>query len=178
MSAPTYIKKERKKMSYQIAKTVTNFFSGAVVLVVYLFYVSSRYQAGLLAMDDLKSWAAVMLIFIGIGIAMVIVVQIIFHFLFSIGVAVKERIKNGNFNDQAIEKNIEMEMVEDEMGKLIELKSMRVSSITTGVGFVAFLALLFFDYPEFIALNVLFVSFYTGGILDGFIQLYYYLRGV
>lgn len=165
-------------MTYQIAKTVTNILSGAVVLVVYLFHVSSRYQAGLLAMDDLKSWAAVMLIFIGIGIAMAIVVQIVFHILFSIGMAVKERIKNGNFNDQAIEKNIEMEMVEDEMGKLIELKSMRVSYITAGVGFVASLVLLFFDYPAFIALNVLFVSFYTGGILDGFTQLYYYMRGV
>jgi len=165
-------------MSYQVAKTVTNIISGAVVLVVYLFYVSGNYQAGLLAMDDLKSWAQVMLIFIGIGIAMAIVVQIIFHILFSIGMAVKESIKNGNCNDREIEKTIEMEMVEDEMGKLIELKSMRVSYITIGAGFVASLVLLFFDYPAFIALNVLFVSFYTGGILDGFTQLYYYKRGV
>ncbi len=165
-------------MSYQMAKTVTNILSGAVVLIVYLFHVSSRYQAGLIAMDDLKSWAQVMLIFIGIGIAVAIVVQIVFHILFSIGIAVKESIKNGNCSDQTIEKNIEMEMVEDEMGKLIELKSMRVSYITVGVGFVASLFLLFFDYPVFIALNVLFVSFLTGGILDGFTQLYYYMRGV
>lgn len=165
-------------MSYQIAKTLTNILSGAVVLVVYLFYASGNYQAGLLAMDDLKSWAQVMLVFTGIGIAVAIVVQIIFHILFSIGLAVKESIKNGNCNDREIEKTIEMEMVEDEMGKLIELKSMRVSYITVGVGFVASLVLLFFDYPVFIALNVLFVSFYTGGILDGFTQLYYYKRGV
>jgi len=69
-------------------------------------------------------------------------------------------------------------MVEDEMGKLIELKSMRVSYIIVGVGFVASLVLLFFDYPVFIALNMLFASFFAGGILDGFTQLYYYLRGV
>ena len=165
-------------MSYQIAKTVTNTLSGTAVLVVYLFYVSSRYQAGLLAMDELKPWAQIMLIFIGIGIAMAIVVQIIFHILFSIGLAVNQGIKNGSCNDQDIEKTIKMEMVEDEMGKLIELKSMRISYITVGVGFVASLVLLFFDYPAFIALNVLFVSFYTGGILDGFTQLYYYMRGV
>ena len=165
-------------MSYQIAKTVTNILSGTAVLVVYLFYVSSRYQAGLLVMDDLKSWAQIILIFIGVGIAMAIVVQIIFHILFSIGMAVNQSIKNGNCNDQDIEKTIKLEMVEDEMGKLIELKSMRISYITAGVGFVASLVLLFFDYPAFIALNVLFVSFYTGGILDGFTQLYYYMRGV
>jgi len=165
-------------MSYQIAKTITNILSGTGVLVVYLFYVSSRYQAGLLAMDDLKSWAQIMLIFIGIGIALAIVVQIIFHILFSIGIAVNQSIKNGSCNDQDIEKTIEMEMVEDEMGKLIELKSMRVSYIIVGVGFVASLVLLFFDYPAFIALNVLFASFFTGAILDGFTQLYYYLKGV
>jgi len=165
-------------MSYQIAKTVTNILSGTGVLVVYLFYVISRYQAGLLAMDELQAWAQVMLIFIGIGIAAAIVVQIVFHILFSIGMAVNQSIKNGNCNDQDLEKTIKMEMVEDEMGKLIELKSMRVSYITVGIGFVASLALLFFDYPAFIALNVLFVSFYTGGILDGFTQFYYYKKGV
>ncbi len=165
-------------MSYQIAKTVTNILSGIAVLVVYLVYVSSRYQAGLLAMDELKSWAQIMLIFIGIGIAMAIVVQIIFHILFSIGIAVNQSIKNGSCNDQDIEKTIELEMVEDEMGKLIELKAMRVSFIFVGIGFVASLVLLFFDYPAFIALNVLFASFFAAGILDGFTQLYYYLRGV
>jgi len=165
-------------MSYQVAKTVTNIFSGTAVLGVYLFYASSRYQAGLLVMDDLKSWAQIMLIFIGIGIAMAIVVQIIFHILFSIGLAVKQSIKSGNCNDQDIERTIKLEMVEDEMGKLIELKAMRISYITVGVGFVASLVLLFFDYPAFIALNVLYISFYTGGILDGFIQLYYYKKGV
>jgi hypothetical protein len=165
-------------MSYQIAKTITNILSGIAVLVVYLVYVSSRYQAGLLATDELKSWAQIMLIFIGIGIAMAIVVQIIFHILYSIGIAVNQSIKNGSCNDQDIEKTIELEMVEDEMGKLIELKAMRVSFIFVGVGFVASLVLLFFDYPEFIALNVLFASFFAGGILDGFTQLYYYLRGV
>lgn len=165
-------------MSYQVAKTITSILSGAVVMIVYLLHVSSSYQAGLLAMDDLKSWAQVMLIFIGIGIAIAIVVQIIFHILFSVGLAVSQSIKNGNCNDREIEKTIKLEMVEDEMGKLIELKSMRVGYITVGVGFVASLGLLFFDYPSFIALNVLFVSFFAGSILEGFTQLYYYKRGV
>jgi hypothetical protein len=165
-------------MSYQVAKTITSILSGAVVMIVYLLHVSSSYQAGLLAMDDLKSWAQVMLIFIGIGIAIAIVVQIIFHILFSVGLAVSQSIKNGNCDDQEIEKTIKLEMVEDEMGKLIELKSMRVGYITVGIGFVASLGLLFFDYPSFIALNVLFVSFFSGSILEGFTQLYYYKRGV
>jgi len=165
-------------MSYQVAKNVTNIISGTVVLIVYLFYVSGSYQDGLLVMDDLKYWAQVMLIFIGIGIAMAILVQIVFHILFSIGLAVKESIKNGNCNDQEIERTIKLEMVEDEMGKLIELKSMRVSYSTAGVGFVASLILLYFEYPPFMALNVLFVSFCVGSILDGCTQLYYYKRGV
>jgi len=165
-------------MSYQIAKTVANILSGIAILVVYLFYVSSSYQANLLSMNELKSWAQIMLIFIGLGIAMAIVVQIIFHILFSIGLAVKQSINNGNCNDQEIEKTIQMEMVEDEMGKLIELKSMRVSYIAAGIGFVTSLFYLVFDYPVVVTLNILFVSFFIGGILDSFTQLYYYTRGV
>jgi len=165
-------------MSYQIAKTVANILSGIAILVVYLFYVSSSYQANLLSMNELKSWAQIMLIFIGLGIAMAIVVQIIFHILFSIGLAVKQSINNGNCSDQEIEKTIQMEMVEDEMGKLIELKSMRVSYIAAGIGFVTSLFYLVFDYPVVVTLNILFVSFFIGGILDSFTQLYYYTRGV
>ncbi len=165
-------------MSYQVSRTITSILSGAAILVIYLFQVSSRYQAGLLVMDELKSWAQIMLIFIGISIAAAIAVQIIFHILFSIGIAVKEGIKNGCSREQDIEKTIQQEMVEDEMAKLIDLKSMRVGYVVAGIGFVASLVILVLGYPSFIMLNVLFVSFYTAGIIDGFARLYYYKRGI
>lgn len=165
-------------MSYQVKKTITAIISGVVVLGVYLFYAFGRYQSGLLAPDDLKSWAQLMLIFIGVGIAATIVIQIIFHILLSIGIAIKENIKNGSCKDENIENQIQLEMVEDEMDKLIELKSLRVGAIVAGAGFVISLIFLALGYPPMFMLNIVFISFSFGSILDGFTKLYYYKRGI
>lgn len=165
-------------MSYQIKKTITSIFSGVVVLAAYCLYAFGRYQSGLLAPDDLKTWAQIMLVFIGVGIAATIVIHIVFHILLSIGIAIKESIKNGSCADQEIENKIQLEMVEDEMDKLIELKSLRVGIIIAGSGFVASLVALVLNYPPMIMLNLLFISFSTGSILEGFAQLYYYKRGI
>jgi len=165
-------------MSYQVTRTITRILSGAAVLIVYLLYVYNRYQAGLLAMDEYQSWALTMLIFIGIGIAVAIVVEIVFHILFSIGVAVGESIKGAPCNDKDIEKTIKQEMVEDEMARMIDLKTMRVGYITVGIGFFASLIFLALDYPVFIMVNILFVSFFTAGIIEAAARLYYIKRGI
>lgn len=165
-------------MTYQVKKTITAIISGVVVLGVYLFYAFGRYQSGLLAPDDLKNWAQLMLIFIGVGIAATIVIQIIFHIMLSISIAIKENIKNGGCTDQEIENKIQFEIVEDEMDKLIELKSLRVGVIVAGVGFVISLIFLVLSYPPMLMLNIVFISFSFGSILEGFTKLYYYKRGI
>jgi hypothetical protein len=165
-------------MTYQVKKTITAIISGVVVLGVYLFYAFGRYQSGLLAPDDLKNWAQLMLIFIGVGIVATIVIQIIFHILLSISIAIKENIKNGDCADQEIENKIQLEIVEDEMDKLIDLKSLRVGAIVAGAGFVISLIILVLGYPPMFMLNIVFVSFSFGSILDGFTKLYYYKRGI
>jgi len=165
-------------MSYQVKRTITNILTGLIVLTAYCFYAFGRYQSGILAPDDLKSWAQIMLIFIGIGIVAAIVIQIVFHILLSIGIAIKENIKNGSCDDQEIEKTIKLEMIEDEMDKLIELKSLRVGFVVAGIGFVASLIVLLLNYPAMVMLNLLFISFSLGSILEGFTQLYYYKRGI
>jgi hypothetical protein len=165
-------------MTYQVKKTITEIISGAIVLGVYLFYAFGRYHSGLLAPDDLKNWAQLMLIFIGVGIAATIVIQIIFHILLSISIAIKENIKNGGCADQEIENRIQLEIVEDEMDKLIELKALRVGVIVAGVGFVISLIILVLGYPPMFMLNTVFISFSFGNILEGFTKLYYYKRGI
>lgn len=165
-------------MTYQVKKTIAAIISGVVVLGVYLFYAFGRYQSGLLAPDDLKSWAQLILIFIGVGIAATIVIQIIFHILLSVGIAIKENMKSGSCKDENIENQIQLEMVEDEMDKLIELKSLRVGAIVAGSGFVISLIILALGYPPVFMLNIVFISFSFGSILDGFTKLYYYKRGI
>ena len=69
-------------------------------------------------------------------------------------------------------------MVEDEMDKLIELKANRVGVTLGGFGFVAALILVLLGYSTAVMLNVIFISFSAGSIIEGFVQLYYYRKGI
>jgi hypothetical protein len=165
-------------MSYQEKRTITSIVTGALVLGAYCLYALGKYQTGAITPGDLKFWASTMLFFIGIGIVAIIIIQIVFHILLSISIAIKEQIQNGHVDDKEIEKTIGTEMVEDEMDKLIELKSTRISFIFAGIGFVAALVSQVFNYSPVVMLNILFISFNVGSLFEGFAQLYYYRKGI
>ena len=110
-------------MSYQEKRTVATMISALAVMVAYCIHVIPLWQAGTIDPNDLRFWGGTLLIFLGVLIVLAIIIQIVFHILLSIAIAVRERER-----DQAmIEQTIEAAMVEDEMGKLIELKSGCVS---------------------------------------------------
>jgi len=69
-------------------------------------------------------------------------------------------------------------MVEDEMAKLIDLKSLRVGYVVCCIGVVFSLVLLAFGYPVFLSVNLLFVSLFIAGIVEGFSRIFFYLRGI
>lgn len=165
-------------MSYQEKRTITSTLTGILILAAYCIYAFGRVHAGAVDPGNLKFWAVTMLIFIGIGVVVTIIIQIVFHILLSISIAVKGKIQNQEMDDQEIEKQIKAEMVEDEMDKLIELKSNRVGFILAGAGFVAGLIILAFNGSLAVMLNILFISFNAGSILEGFAQLYYYKKGL
>jgi len=100
-----------------------------------------------------------------------------FHILLSIGMAIKEQIENGKVDDQLIEKSIKAEMVTDERDRLIELKSLRVGSISASIGMMIGLVVLVLNDSPVLMLNILFVSFCLGSILEGCVQLYLYRKG-
>lgn len=165
-------------MSYQERRTIVNILSGLIITVAYCIYAFGRYQSGAVGANDLKFWAGTMLIFIGIGIVAIIILQIVFHILMSISIAVSKKIQNQECGDDDIEKSIHLEFVEDEMHKLIELKSMQVGFVVAGIGFVTALVTLLFGYSAAVMLNILFLSFNLGSILEGVTQIYFYRRGI
>ena len=148
--------------------------SGVLVLAAYCIYTFTKYGSGAVEPDDLKFWAVTMLIFIGIGVVATIIIQIIFHILLAISIAVKERERD----EKEIDKKIEATMVEDEMDKLIGLKSLRIGFIFAGVGFVAALVSLVLNFPPAVMINILFLSFNVGSLSEGFLSLHYYRKGV
>jgi uncharacterized membrane protein len=164
-------------MSYQETRTGASIFSGALILAAYCIYAFNPARLATLAPDDLKPWATTMLIFIAIGIGAAIVIQIVFHILYSIGLAVRSKIEDQHSDDQEIERSIKREMVEDERDRQIELKSMRIGFIVAGIGFVGGLFSLVFNYSPVVMLNILYLSFMIGSLLEGAGRLFYYRRG-
>ena len=165
-------------MSYHEKRNVVSIITGALILAAYCIYAFGRSSSGAVAQGDLKFWAGTILIFIGIGIAATIVIQIVFHILLSISVAISKKIQDETFDDKEIEKSINMEMVEDEMDKLIDLKSTRIGFFFAGAGFIAALTSVVLNYSPVVMLNILFISFSVGSLLEGFTQIYYYRRGI
>lgn len=193
-------------MSYKEKQTIVSILSGILVLIAYIFYALNKTQSGVASPDDLKFWATAILTFIVIGIVAAIIIQIIFHILLSISIAVKSEVqkeiqkeiqnkiqdkiqyeintenhnetKHSKLDDLDIEKTISLEMVEDEMDKLIELKAMRIGFAIAGIGFVLSLVSLVLDYAPAVMLNIAFFSFSIGSMIEGIIKLYFYKRGV
>lgn len=169
-------------MSYQEKRTITTIATGLLVLAAYCLYAFNPSRLAALTQGDLKPWAITMLVFIGIGIVATIIIQIVFHILLSISMAIKEKIKNDQIDDKEIEKMIEKnmgtEMVEDEMDKMIDMRSSKVGMLFAGIGLVGGLLSLVFNYSPVVMLNILFFSFSVGSVFEGFTQLYYYRRGL
>ena len=64
------------------------------------------------------------------------------------------------------------------MAKLIQLKSMRIGFAFAGIGFGLSLGAVLLNYSPIIMVNIIFLSFSLGSVLEGFVQLYYYRRGI
>lgn len=178
-------------MSYKEKRTLVSIASGAILLFAYCLFAINKIKMGGSAPDDLKFWATAILIFIGIGVAVNIIIQIFFHILLSISIAVKNEVQNeiqknieaempqlSHKSEIDIEKTIALEMVVDEMDKLIELKSIQIGFALSGLGFIAALVSQVLNYSPAVMLNIIFVSFSLGSMVEGFVQLYFYKRGV
>ena len=161
-------------MSYQEKRTVISMVMGVLILAVYCIYTFTRVGTGAVDFNNLKFFALTMMIFIGIGIVAMIILQILFHIALSVSIAVKEDCKD----DKKIEKAIEATVIEDEMDKLIELKSGKIGFALTGAGFIAGLITLLFSCPPAVMLNILFLSFGAGSLAGGAMSIYYYRKGV
>ncbi|MCL2486301.1 MAG: hypothetical protein FWE86_01720, partial [Oscillospiraceae bacterium] len=135
-------------MSFSSKKTLAGILAGSLTVIAYIIYAFSKKAP---PPDDLKAWAAAMLIFIGIGVGVVIVIQILLHIVFAVGVSVAERGKD----DSIIGRIISSETTEDERDKLVALKASRINSISAGIGFVAGLIALASGASSIIALHII-----------------------
>jgi hypothetical protein len=164
-------------MSYQEKKTVVSIVTGVLIMAAYCLYAFSPAHTAA-APEDLHFLARTILIFIGIGIVASIVIQIVFHILLSIAIAVQKKVQDEECSDKEIEKTIGAEIIEDERDKMIELKALQVGFFFAGFGFIAAMVSLVLNYSPVVMLNIMFISFSASEGLEGFVQLYFYKKGV
>jgi len=160
-------------MSYQEKRNMTNIVVMTLLLAAYCLFAFTRYSIT----DELRAWAIVMLTFMGIGTLAMIVIQILFHVFFAVGIAVREAIHDERVDDSAIEGVMNVEMIEDERDQLISSKAERISPIINGIGFVIGLVFLILDSPPPVMLNIIFISFFIGSIIEETSKIFYYRRG-
>jgi uncharacterized membrane protein len=158
-------------MTYNSKRTIVSIISGVILMIAYLAYAFGNNAP---EADDLKGWAIAILVLVGIGVVSQIVIQIIFHILYSIAIAVKER----DIGDEQIERILSSTVTEDEMDKLINLKSAHIGYICVGVGFIVALVALAFSQPVVYALHILLGSFLLGSFAEGCVTVYLYERGI
>lgn len=158
-------------MSHSSKRMIAGIAAEILLIIAYLVYVFSGRAP---APDDIKSWAAAILIFIGAGVAVMIVIQILFRIALAIGISVKEKDCDG----KKIDRIIKSSMLEDERDKLIDLKSSHIGHVFAGTGFIAALFSLAFGCTVVVALHILLAAFAAGALTGGCASVYHYEKGV
>ena len=161
-------------MTYQTKKTLTNMVAMTILLAAYCLYAFPRYSSA----DELRVWAVTMLIFMGIGMLAMVVIQVLFHIFFAVGVAIREAVQDGDVDEDTIESSINVEMIEDERDQLISSKSSRISTIVSGIGFIAGLVSLVLGHPPSMMLNTIFISFFISSIAEEAARIVLYRWGI
>lgn len=151
----------KEPMSYQEKQSILSLFNTILILSIYSFYVYNKYIAGNPEIIyDMKFLGKAFMILI----PFTIVVQIVMHILFAIYIRIVT--------------SEDPPTKEDEMDKLIELKSIRISHWVFIVGFFSAMA----SQAIGMAPYVMFLSFVVSGFLAGMIsdiaKIWYYRKGV
>ncbi|MCL2084925.1 MAG: hypothetical protein FWH06_06700 [Oscillospiraceae bacterium] len=163
-------------MSYISKRNIASMVAGIALIVAYIIYAT---DANAPAAENLRAWAAAILVFIVIGIGIQILVQIMFHIALAIGIAVKKELKEGcKQGDESVERIIKSEMVEDERIKIIELKASRAGYWFMGLGVAAAFMVIASGAETVAALHVLFGMSALASVAEGVAGIIYHERGV
>lgn len=158
-------------MTIKSKRTMTSIVSSLLIIASYLIYNFGNIAP---QPERLSGWATRMLIFVGIGVVAQIIIQILFHILMTIDIAVKEH----DGDEKKAERMLSSSMYEDEMDKLIQLKSTRMGYFCVSVGFLAALVAIALGIESIYALHIVIGSFAFGTIVEGAVAVYFYERGI
>jgi hypothetical protein len=148
-------------MDIKEKRILISLIGSVLILGFYAWYVYSRYIAGNLdILNDFSFWGRSFLILVPVAIVTQIVIQIIFAIY--IHATSKE----------------EIDPIEDERDKLIELKAIKISHYIFIVGFMLAMGSLALGSQPWIMFVLLIFSGFIATVVNEIIRLYLYRRGV
>jgi hypothetical protein len=151
----------KEKMSFQEKQSILSLFNGVLILGIYSLYVYQKYLSVTPELiNDFKFWGKAFITLVPI----VIVVQIVMHILFYIANTIVTR-------ESPPEK-------QDEMDKLIELKSLRISHWIFILGFFLAMGSQAIEMENWVMFVCLIASGFLSGFTGDIAKIYFYRKGV
>jgi len=148
-------------MDIKEKRVLISLIGSVLILGFYAWYVYSRYIAGNPdILNDFRFWGKSFLILIPVAIVTQIIIQIVFAIYIHAT------------SDE------EIDPVEDERDKLIELKAIKVSHYIFIVGFMLAMGSLALGSQPWIMFVVLIFSGFIASVVNEIVRLYLYRRGV
>ncbi len=148
-------------MDLKEKRIFVSLIGSVLILAIYCLYVYYKYIAGNPEMlNDLKFLGKSFLILIPVAIAAQIVIQIVFAIVIKIA------------------GNEDIDPIDDERDKLIELKAIKVSHYIFILGFMMAMGCLALGLKPWVMIVVLIASGFVASMVNEILRLYYYRKGV
>jgi len=160
-------------MSYHEKKALAGLVTLLLVVVGYCIYAFSSYANGNTQNDNIKFWAGAILLFIAVGVIITVIIEIVLY--------IREYLKilaDKNLSKASATQKMKTIFSPDEMDKLIELKTSKISYAFTGIGFVSAMILVLIGFSASVMINIIFLSMCVGSFIEGIAVIYYYKVGV
>lgn len=148
-------------MDLKEKRIFVSLIGSVLILAIYCLYVYYKYIAGNPEiLNDLKFLGKSFLILIPVAIAAQIVIQIVFAIVIKIA------------------GNEDVDPIDDERDKLIELKAIKVSHYIFILGFMMAMGCLALGLKSWVMIVVLIASGFVASMVNEILRLYYYRKGV
>jgi len=148
-------------MPYQQKSNYISLITTIIIFGIYYFFIFQFYHEGRFEGAGANALIGKSILWL---IAGGVIINIVAHILFAIIFAM-------------ITNEAEPDYLVDERDKLFELKALRVAYYIIGFGFIASMVALAMGQSVFITINILLLFTAIAGIVESFMQIYFYRRG-
>ncbi len=160
-------------MSYHEKRALSGLVTLLVVVMGYCIYGFGARPDRNVKNDDIKFWAGAVLLFIAVGVIITVISEIVLY--------ISEYLTAHNKNNKckmSASQIMKAIYTFDEMDRLIELKTSKISYAFTLIGFIMAVIFVLIGFSASIMINIIFFSMCIGSLIEGIVVIYYYKVGV